>query len=72
MANWCDDVIEPDESEPLVEERRKLIGGTVTITIDGQRATGEFRDVVALTPDEVEYPIGNATIVNDGWGVIAG
>ncbi len=72
MANWCDDVLEPDEPEPRVDERWTITGGTVTITIEGQRATGEFRDIMALTPDDVEYPLGNATIVNEGWGVIAG
>jgi hypothetical protein len=72
MANWCDDVVEPDEPEPVVDERWTIVGGTVTITFDDQQATGELRDIVARTADGRDYTLGNATIVNDAWGMFAG
>ena len=61
MENWCDDAIEPDEPEPRVDERWTIIGGTVSIEIEGELATGDFQDIVALTPDGREYPLGNAS-----------
>ena len=36
MANWCDDVVEPDEPEAGVDERWTIVGGTVTISFDDQ------------------------------------
>ena len=72
MANWCDDVLEPDEPEPVVDERWTIVGGTVTITFDGPRATGELRDIVARTADGRDYPLGNTTVINDAWGMFAG
>lgn len=72
MENWCDDAIEPDEPEPRVDERWTIIGGTVSIEIEGELATGDFQDIVALTPDGREYPLGNVTIENVAWGFFAG
>jgi hypothetical protein len=73
MANWCDDVVEPDEPEPVIDEEWELVGGTVEITLTSDHtATGVLRDVVARTPDGREIRLGGATVANDTWGFFAG
>lgn len=37
FANWCDDVIEPGEPEPEVEERWEVSGGLETEAPSGER-----------------------------------
>ncbi len=72
MANWCDDVMEEGEPVPEIDEAWEIIAGTLDITTTGSTATGSFTDVVALTSDGLEYPIGDVTITNEAWGVFAG
>ncbi len=73
MANWCDDVIEPDEPEPEVQEVWKLVGGTIQlVAVSQSSARAELRDVIARRPDGSDVVLGDATMTNRSWGVFAG
>lgn len=76
FANWCDDVLEPDEPTPEIEEVWDLTG---TIEINqlppaGEcgRATGRLTDVVAHGPDDETLTLGDLDVTNEFWGCFAG
>lgn len=71
MANWCDDVIEPGEPEATVADEWTLVGGTLTVSVDGPVAVGRFEDLVARGPDG-DVDLGGTAIRNEAWGTFAG
>ncbi|MDW3215761.1 MAG: DUF6174 domain-containing protein [Ilumatobacteraceae bacterium] len=73
MANWCDDVIEEGEPEPLVDETWNIVSGTLEVSpTDNRLATGTFTDVVAVDADGHEHLLGDVEIANGMWGFFAG
>ena len=78
-ANWCDDVIEPDEPEPRVTARYEIVNGALHVL--GEPPSEPFTpgaltlEAVAIAaqigPDEV-VPLGDVTIENHSYGLFAG
>lgn len=76
FAQWCDDVMEPDEPE-VVEEREWEVAGTLTWELvegDGQCpsvATGTLREAAVVTDDgTVDLP--SLDLRNEFFGCFAG
>lgn len=85
FANWCDDVVVPDDPEPVTEASYTITGGTMTVTpagadggSDGSSDAGPDAFTAELTDIEVEGPdgsvveLGGLTTTNELWGVYAG
>ena len=77
-ANWCDDVVEPGEPEPLVVRRLSVVDGTLTVIgdppapFDGGELTLRAEGLVLETPDGEMVELGNITIENPTYGSFAG
>jgi hypothetical protein len=73
MANWCDDVIEEGEPEPVIDEEWEIVDGVLELThTDNRLAIGTFVDVVAEDPDGDEHDLGDVEVANGMWGFFAG
>jgi hypothetical protein len=73
FANWCDDVVTPDEPERLVDQHLDIAAGTMTVTQDGpERFTAELTDVEVEAADGTAIELGRLTTTNDLWGLYAG
>jgi hypothetical protein len=78
FANWCDDVIEPDEPTPITDETWTLVGGTLTVTsgtpadCDGEPVTATLTGAVAESPDGEQVNLDDIELANTGWGCFAG
>lgn len=73
FANWCDDVVTPDEPEPAVDQHLDISAGTMTVTQDGpERFTAELRDVEVEATDGTAVGLGRITTTNELWGLYAG
>ncbi len=77
FANWCDDVVEPGEATPEVEEEWPITSGT--IRIDGAadqscpaEVTATLTDLEATAPDGTTVALGSREVTNDSWGCFAG
>lgn len=77
-ANWCDDVLEPDEPEPQVAEEWPITAGTITLdgSPPGDVCPHEARATVtglqATRSDGTTVDLGDRDLVNDAWGCFAG
>lgn len=75
FANWCDDVLEPGEPTPEVDETWEVSG---TISIEELPASGQGLASATLTGVEAHGPDGQLivfddfVIVNQFWGTFAG
>lgn len=73
MANWCDDVIEMGEPEPVVDETWALTAGTIELTFTSSTtAVAVVTGLTAEAPDGTTVVLGDAEIRNDTWGQFAG
>lgn len=77
FANWCDDVMEPDEPQPVVEETWTVTAGTIRITqLPESDCTGparaELDGLVATTAGGEQIELGSFTVENPHWGCFAG
>ncbi len=73
FANWCDDVVMPDDPEPVTDESFEVTGGTMTVTRDGPDTfTATLSGVEVDRPDGTVVDLGGVTTTNDLWGVYAG
>lgn len=76
FANWCDDVLEPDEPRSEVVEEWAVVEGTIEVTVppEGQwePATLTATGLVAERPDGQRVPLGDLTIGNESYGFAAG
>lgn len=73
MANWCDDVIEDGEPEPIVDETWEIVSGSLDLSqTDNRLAIGVFTDVVAVDADGHEHELGTIEVANGMWGFFAG
>lgn len=77
-ANWCDDVVEPGEPEPVVAERWPVTAGVITLhgPVPGDVCPHEARATVtglqATRPDGTIVELGERELANDAWGCFAG
>jgi len=76
-ANWCDDVIEENEPEPVVDEEWRLVAGTVEPValppgVECGQAEAWVRELVVESADGVRVEIGDLLVGNDTWGCFAG
>lgn len=76
FANWCDDVIEPDEPTPEVETTWTVTGEIEVTELPAAgecgQATARLHDVVAHGPVDQMLELGELTITNTAWGCFAG
>lgn len=76
FANWCDDVLEPDEPTPEVEEVWEVTGTIEIMELPSAGecgpATGRLTDVVAHGPDDETLVLGELDVTNEFWGCFAG
>ena len=73
FANWCDDVIEPDEPTPVVTETWAVTSGRGELTLnDDGTATVSLTGLVAVDGEGAQHELGDITIDNVGWGQFAG
>lgn len=78
-ANWCDDVIGPDEPEPRVTARYEIVGGSIAIIgeppgepFQPTELTLEASGLEVRTDERTSETIGDVVIVNSSYGVFAG
>ena len=76
-ANWCDDVIEVGEPEPVVDGVWEVTSGLIRFIEwppGGEigPATAELLGVSAVGPDGREVEFGAMTVTNECWGCFAG
>jgi hypothetical protein len=76
FANWCDDVIEPGEPEPLTFSEISLDSGTITPVVipeDGGVGVASI-EVSGLRTEGPDGPVvvADMTIDNPQWGMFAG
>jgi hypothetical protein len=76
FANWCDDVLEPGEPEPVTDEVWR-VSGTLEITSlppggECGPATGVLTAAVARNEVGDEIVLGDIDLHNDSWGCFAG
>lgn len=76
FANWCDDVLEPDEPEPVVDEVWLVSGRIEVDTLPegmcGGAATATLSDVTARSDEGGTISLGDMEVGNDAWGCFAG
>lgn len=76
FANWCDDVLEPDESTPEIDETWDVTGTIDIIDLADPGgcgpATARLGDVEARSPDGEVATLGDFDVVNEFWGCFAG
>lgn len=77
-ANWCDDVIEENEPEPLVVRTLDVVRGSLDVIGDppqpfqGGSLILEATDLALETPDGEIVELGDIEIENPGYGFFAG
>ncbi|MDH3755765.1 MAG: hypothetical protein OEU32_18035 [Acidimicrobiia bacterium] len=76
-ANWCDDVIEEGEPEPVVAETWAIAAGTIEIVAvppvdECGPAHGWARGLVAEADDGRTVEIDDLRLINPAWGCFAG
>ena len=79
FSNWCDDVIEPDEPVPEVDEVWPVVAGTIALAGDvsgspdvSSSVTAHLTGIVAERPDGTRVEVGDLDVTNDHWGGAAG
>ena len=78
FANWCDDVLEPDEPTPITDETWELVGGTLTVTSGtpadcaGETVTATLTGAVAESSTGEQITLDDIELTNTGWGCFAG
>lgn len=78
-ANWCDDVIEPDEPTPVIDGTFPVVGGTIAVTAPtpnvgcgDAEATAVITGLEVRAPDGATLGLGDLTVTNPSWGCFAG
>jgi hypothetical protein len=76
FANWCDDVLEPGEPEPSVDETWP-VSGSLEITElprpgECGLATATLRGAGARSPEGDLRALGDLDLRNETWGCFAG
>jgi hypothetical protein len=77
-ANWCDDVIEPDEPEPQRVRVLPIVSGNLEIIgeapepFNGGPLSLRATDLVIDVGDGETHTLGDIEIDNPSWGFFAG
>lgn len=79
FANWCDDVMEPGEPEPVVDRTFAGVSGTLTFVgeVPPDRVDcpltveGDITDLV-VTDGGTTIELGSGRVTNSSWGCFAG
>lgn len=77
-ANWCDDVIEPDEPTPVEHWHLEIVGGRLEVVgevpedFTGGSLQLSATDLMVQLPDGEVVPLGSIDITNPMWGFFAG
>ncbi len=76
FSNWCDDVMEPGEPDPVVDETW-TVSGLIEITGLPEagtcgEATARLSGVTARNPGGEAMPLGDLEVINPAWGCFAG
>lgn len=77
-ANWCDDVIEPDEPSPVEHWNLLVVGGELRVEgeVPEPFSGGELRfsavDLKVELPDGSVVEWGDVSGANPSWGMMAG
>lgn len=78
FANWCDDVLEPGEPEPVVDQRWEITAGTIRLHAPApeercpSEVTATLEGLVATRADGTSVELGDREVTNDTWGCFAG
>ncbi|HEX6287176.1 MAG TPA: hypothetical protein VFZ80_06795 [Acidimicrobiia bacterium] len=76
FANWCDDVLEPGEPEPVTEEIWQVSGRLEITSLPAPGecgpASGFLSGTVARNDVGDEIPLGDIDLENGSWGCFAG
>lgn len=78
FANWCDDVVEPDEPTPIEHWNLEIVGGSLEVIgtqpapFQGGELKLEATDLKVELEDSTVTDLGSVTIVNPTWGFFAG
>lgn len=77
-SNWCDDVIGPNEPEPLVVRTLDVIRGSLDVIgeppppFDGGPLRLEAKGLALETPDGKIIELGDIEVENPSYGFLAG
>jgi hypothetical protein len=77
-ANWCDDVVEPDEPTPIVTREYEIVAGSLEIEGDiperfgGGSLTVHATDLSLILGNGTRVDLGDVTITNESYGFLAG
>jgi hypothetical protein len=80
-ANWCNDVIDPSQPQPRIDETWAIVAGTIELvgdppSVDPQAAarpvTARLAGLVAERPDGRRVALADLEVTNDSWGMFAG
>ncbi len=77
-ANWCDDVVEPDEPEPRQVRVLPVVSGSLRIVgepprpFEGGPLTLQATDLAVDVGDGERRELGRIEIENPSWGFLAG
>lgn len=76
FANWCDDVLEPDEPTPEVDESWEVTGTIDVVELPEPGACGpataRLTGLEARNADGEVLALGDFEVDNEFWGCIAG
>jgi hypothetical protein len=75
FANRCDDVMEPGEPEPVVDEVWQVSGDLELIELPAGEcgpARGMLREGMAHSEDGENIALGTLDLSNETWGCFAG
>ena len=78
MANWCDDVQEPDEPTAVWYAEWPVTAGSLEFAprngpgCDGAPVTAVLQDLVVTTTDGTDLPFPELSTTNTAWGCFAG
>lgn len=76
FANWCDDVLEPDEPTPEVHEVWEISGDIEVTSLPGPGecgpATANLIGLEARSSADDVITLGDLDIGNEFWGCLAG
>jgi hypothetical protein len=76
FANWCDDVLEPGEPTPVVDETWNVSGTIEIMSLPDPgtcgTASAHLSGVTARDSDGNALPLGDLDVTNEAWGCFAG
>lgn len=80
-ANWCNDVIDPSQPQPRIDETWTIVAGTIEFVgappVAGEpgvssAVTARLTGLVAERPDGSRVELRDLELTNEAWGMFAG